>query len=228
MAALAAADAVITTSDWAGRQVVERVPDAAVRVARPGVDRAPLVAGAAGGGRLLCVAAVARHKGHDLLLDALARVGDVAWCCTCVGSVERDPAFVTQLRRAPVAARVRFTGAATRAAVADAYAAADLLVVPSRTEAFGMVVTEALARGVPVVATDVGGLPEALGVIDGGRRPGLLVPPDAPALAEALRGWLPDAGLRAELRAAAALHRTTLTGWDDTARRVAAALRAAG
>ena len=83
------------------------------------------------------------------------------------------------------------------------YRASDLLVLPSRLEAYGMVVTEALAAGLPVVATAVGGVPEALGRTASGL-PGRLVPPDDPAaLAEVLGAWLRDAGLRARLRTAA-------------------------
>jgi len=54
-----------------------------------------------------------------------------------------------------------------------AYAEADLLVLPSRIEAYGMVVTEALARGIPVLAAAVGGVPESLGYDPGGRVPGI-------------------------------------------------------
>jgi glycosyltransferase involved in cell wall biosynthesis len=81
-----------------------------------------------------------------------------------------------------------------------------------------MVVTEALARGVPVLATAVGGLPDALGEAPDGSVPGLLVPPEDPgALAAALRRWLTDADLRARLRRSAVARRETLTGWDVTA-----------
>jgi glycosyltransferase involved in cell wall biosynthesis len=94
---------------------------------------------------------------------------------------------------------------------------ADLLVLPSRGETYGMVVTEALARGVPVLATAAGGLPEALGRTPAGGVPGLLVPPDdSPALAGALRAWLGDPGLRHTLRAAARARRATLTPWSRT------------
>jgi glycosyltransferase involved in cell wall biosynthesis len=87
------------------------------------------------------------------------------------------------------------------------------------------VVTEALARGVPVVATEIGGLPEALGHGDEGTRPGLLVPPEDPeALGLALGAWLGDAELRARLRRAAAERRASLSPWSATASIVARVL----
>jgi glycosyltransferase involved in cell wall biosynthesis len=95
-------------------------------------------------------------------------------------------------------------------------------VLASRGETYGMVVTEALARGVPVLATDVGGVPEALG------HGGLLVPPGDPqAFGAALRRWLEDADLRDALRRAARERRASLRGWEDTASAVATALMAA-
>jgi glycosyltransferase involved in cell wall biosynthesis len=91
-------------------------------------------------------------------------------------------------------------------------------VLASRFETYGMVVTEALARGLPVLATSVGGLPEALGRSIEGRRPGLLVQPgDARAMSRALRRWLTDDALREDLRRAARQRRLTLKGWDRTA-----------
>jgi glycosyltransferase involved in cell wall biosynthesis len=212
-AVLEAAAAVITTSDWTRR----RLGLPAV-VAEPGVDAAALAPVRAAGDALLCVAAVIPGKGHDLLLDALATVGDRPWRCTCVGSLGRDAAFAGAVRgRAPE--RVRFTGPLVGAALDGAYAAADLLVLPSRAETYGMVVTEALARGLPVLATDVGGVTEALG--DGG----LLVPAGDPAaLGAALRRWLGDAALRERLRLAARERRATLRGWDATAATVAGVL----
>jgi glycosyltransferase involved in cell wall biosynthesis len=90
-----------------------------------------------------------------------------------------------------------------------------------------MVVSEALARGLPVVATDVGGVTEALGHTADGIRPGLLVPPDDPAaLGAALRAWLGDAELRARLRGAARERREALSGWPATASLVADVLAA--
>ena len=97
------------------------------------------------------------------------------------------------------------------------YAAADLLVLASQAETYGMVVTEALARGLPVLAAEIGGVTEALGHGEDGTRPGLLVPPGDPAaLAAALRTWLGDADLRRRLRGAARERRASLCRWPDT------------
>jgi glycosyltransferase involved in cell wall biosynthesis len=96
-----------------------------------------------------------------------------------------------------------------------------VLVLASRVESYGMVVTEASAHGLPVIATDTGGLPEALGELPGGRRPGLLVPSDdAGGLSTAIRRWLTEGELRRSLTEAAEERRASLTGWDETARHV--------
>jgi len=214
---LAATDAVVVTSEWTRRRLDE-LYGVAAHVAEPGVDAAELAPGTAAGDALLCVAAVAPAKGHDVLLDALATVDDLAWRCTCVGSLDRDPVFAGDVRRrAPD--RVRFTGPRTGAELDRAYADADLLVLPSRAETYGMVVTEALARGVPVIATDIGGVSEALG------HGGLLVPSEDPAaLGGALRRWLCEPELREGLRRAAQERRASLRGWEETTADVARVL----
>ena len=230
---LAAAAMVVTTSAWSRRRLGELygLPAERVRVAEPGVDAAAPAAGTAAGGGLLCVAAVTPGKGHDVLLDALATAADLDWRCTCVGSLERDPAFASAVRRRAqdggLGDRVRFPGVRTGAELAREYAAADLLVLASRSETYGMVVTEALARGVPVLTADAGGVTEALGHGEDGTRPGLLVAPgDAAALGAALRSWIEDAALRERLRRAARERRATLRPWAATAADVAAALEA--
>ena len=224
---LSAAAGVVTTSAWTRRRLIDRYelsPDR-VHVAHPGVDAVDMAPGTGNGGELLCVAAVAPHKGHDVLVSALAKIADLPWRCTCVGTLDRDPRFVELLRRQVhadgIEHRVRFAGPRTGGDLDTAYSSADLLVLASHAETYGMVVIEALARGLPIVATAVGGLPEALGHGADGRRPGLLVPRgDAGALAAALRDWLGDAELRERLRRGARDRRSTLTGWSTTARRV--------
>jgi glycosyltransferase involved in cell wall biosynthesis len=231
-AVLAASRAVITTSAWTRMQLLGTHPlDAtAVHVVEPGADRANAAGGTPGGENLLCVAPVSRHKGQDVLLSALADLQDLTWHCRLIGSVEREPAFVEGLRqqvnRDGLADRVELSGVRTGHALARAYATSDLLVHPSRGETYGMVVSEALAHALPVVATDVGGVAEALGDTTAGR-PGLLVNPDEPrALSTALRTWLSDDATRSRLRCAAAHRRETLTSWRSTAIRMAHVLAA--
>jgi glycosyltransferase involved in cell wall biosynthesis len=221
---LSSAAAVVTTSAWARAEVRTWYGLRHVDVALPGVDPVPPRRrhDDAGGTGLLCVAAVHPGKGHDVLLEALATLGDRAWRLACVGSLEVDPAHVgvlqTQVYARSWERRVLFTGPLSASALGAAYDAADLLVLPSRAESYGMVVAEALAHGLPVVATAVGGVPEALRGREPVRAtPGLLVPPDdAPALAEALRAWLDDPGLRERLGRAAGLRRTTVRTWEST------------
>jgi len=222
-AVLSAARAVVTTSVWARTVILDlySLPAQRVHVAEPGADAAELAPGTATAGALLSVAAVIPGKGHDVLLDALATLRGFHWYCLCVGSLDRDPVFVAGLRRRIVengmAGRVRFSGPQDERDLARSYGATDLLVLPSRAETYGMVVTEALARGLPVVAANVGGVPEALGHGADGTRPGLLVPPDDPvALGDALRAWLRDGDLRARLRRAARERRESLSDWSAT------------
>jgi glycosyltransferase involved in cell wall biosynthesis len=225
---LAAAAAVVTTSAWTRRRLGElyALPADRVYVTEPGVDVASLARGTAAGDSLLCVAALTPDKGHDVLLGALAMVSDLSWRCECVGSLVRDPAFADGVRRrardSGLGDRVHFPGPCTGQELDRAYAAADLLVLPSHAETYGMVVTEALSRGRPVLATEVGGVTEALGYGEDGTRPGLLVPPgDAAALGAALRAWLEDAELRDRLRLAARGRRAKLRPWAGTASAVA-------
>jgi glycosyltransferase involved in cell wall biosynthesis len=228
-AVLSAGAAVVTTSAWTRGRLLELYPLAAdrVHVAQPGVDAAELAAGTAAGGELLCVAAVTFDKGHDVLLDALAAIADLPWSCVCVGRLDREPEFVEAMRHRSIngglAGRVQFAGPRTGAELDRSYAAADVMVLASRAETYGMVVTEALARGLPVVAADVGGVTEALGAA--GDRPGLLVAPgDAAALAQAFRAWLGDAQLRVRVRQAARERRESLPDWSSTTSVIAGVL----
>lgn len=228
---LSAAAAVVTTSRWARRELLAlyTLAERRVYVAEPGATTAAPAPGSASGGGLLCVAAVTRDKGQDLLLDALRSITELSWHCTCVGSLDREPAFADTLRRqvldAGLTERVSLPGARTGVALHREYAAADVVVLMSRVETYGMVITEALARGLPVIAADVGGVREAMGHGTTGTPPGLLVPPHGPAgLAAALRAWLTDPELRARLRRTASERRDVLPRWSATASTIADAL----
>ncbi|MEW1724572.1 glycosyltransferase family 4 protein [Streptomyces sp. NPDC093109] len=241
---LRAVSVTIATSDWAARRLTEQhgLDPARVHVALPGADFAPLATGSGTDTpRLLCVASVTPRKGQHRLVESLAALtapeltapGETAsrWSCVCAGGLGHDPAYVARLRTLidghGLDGRFRLAGPQAGPALAAHYAAADVLVLPSYAETFGMAITEALAHGIPVVATAVGGVPEALGLAPDGSVPGILVPPeseDPEGLTKALRTWLRDPAVRRRTRASALGRRTALAGWDTTARRLAAAL----
>jgi glycosyltransferase involved in cell wall biosynthesis len=227
---LRAATGVVVTSEWTRQQVLSRyeIPACRVHVARPGVDRITARARPVRG-QLICVGTLGRHKGQDLLVEALAGLGDLDWHCVLAGRLDRDPDFVDQLQTRITGLgyshRIRLAGVLTGAALSHAYTTADLLVAPSRSEAYGMAVAEALAHGLPVLAAAAGGLPEALGSSANGTRPGRLIPSGDPAaLAAAIGDWLGDERQRRRLRAAARHQRSNLRGWEQTTKEVANAL----
>jgi glycosyltransferase involved in cell wall biosynthesis len=230
-AVLRAVPAVIATSEWAVRRLVSHhgLAPGRVHAAAPGADIAPLAPGTDGVSRLLCVAAVTPRKGQHRLVEALAAVTDLPWSCVCVGGLNQDPGYVTRLRRLiesyGLKDRVALAGPQAGPELDASYAAADLMVLASYAETYGMAVTEALARGIPVLATDVGGVPEAVGRAPDGGVPGILVPPEDPAaLAAELRGWFGEADVRRRLKAAARARRAALAGWATTAKSVAGVL----
>jgi glycosyltransferase involved in cell wall biosynthesis len=230
-AVLNAAAAVITTSSWARQWVIKHlgVDAARVRTAVPGVDTAPTARATAAGVNLLCTGPITPAKGHDVLIAALAKVAGLDWHFTCAGALDLDPAFVESLAaaaaRAGLADRFVLTGPLSRPALTELRSRTDLLISASRRESYGMAVTEALACGIPVIATDVGGHREAVGQAADGSLPGMLISADdADGLADALRTWLTDPGLRSGWRASAGLRSRDLAGWPETARAVAAVL----
>ncbi len=225
-AVVTAATGVVTTSAWARDWVVRHhhVDPERVAVAPPGADPAPANRPSPAGTHLLCLAAVTRAKGQDVLFAALAEIADLDWTLTCAGALDLEPSYVGGLReialRSGIGDRVRFTGPLAGDALDSVLGETDLLVSASRHEAYGMAVTEALARAVPVVVSDVGGHGEAVGAAGG-----VLVPPDDPdRLAAALRDWLTDPNERSRLRTLAARRRSALGSWHDTARLLEAAV----
>jgi hypothetical protein len=220
---LAAATAVVVTGPWAAQRVQGSADGSApVHVVEPGVDRAPVSLGRGDGSGLLCLASVTRRKAQDVLVRALAEVSDRSFDCVLAGP-RPDPGFDAELtgliERVGLAGRVRLVGPLAGAELDAAWAATDLAVLVSWAETYGMAVTEALARGVPVLVSDAGALPGTLGRAPDGSRPGVVVPAGRVApLAEALSRWFDRPALRAEVRRSALGRRCILSGWADTAR----------
>ncbi len=215
-------------------------------MALPGTAPAPLAAGSrsTGAPHLIAVAALLPNKDQSLLLEALARLADVPWTASLIGSDTADPAYAAQLRtsveRLGLAGRIRVPGELRGPALDAEWDAADLSLLISRAETYGLVVTESLARGIPVVVREGTGAVEALaaGTLPG--QPAAFPAPDSPPdfpgpglpgaavglgtdpapLADLLRRWLDDPGLRDRWREAAAAAQGRLPGWDATARTV--------
>jgi glycosyltransferase involved in cell wall biosynthesis len=184
-----------------------------IALVEPGCDPAPLARGAGGGAlRLLCVAAAVPGKGHAGLLRALATIRG-NWTLTCVGSLSRDRAtadgLVRLVKMLSLEERVAFVGELDDRPLAAAYDAADVFVLNTLRETFGMAVSEAIARGLPVVSTRTGAIPETVG--HGGV---LIEPGDGPALATALSEAVTDADARRRWRNGAIDARARLGTWS--------------
>jgi glycosyltransferase involved in cell wall biosynthesis len=218
---------VITTSTSTAQAVAAMgVPAERITVVEPGTDPAPLAAGSAAGEPpgLLCIATLTPRKGHRVLIEALAGLHDRPWRLRCLGSLTMDADCALQVREAIAAAgladRVSLEGEADDSAMDAAYAAADVFVLPSFHEGYGMVLAEALARGLPIVATTAGAIPNTVPA-----DAATLVPPgDAAALRGALATLLDPAdgpARRARLATGARRARAQLPTWPDTCRRFA-------
>lgn len=220
--------AVIVTSETTALTLRTQfgVPADCIAVAVPGLDRhpAPGASRLPGPPRILSLGQVAPRKAYPVLVEALASIADLAFHATIAGDVERDPATATalaeQIARAGLSDRIVLAGAVSDAEAARLHAAADLFAFPSLYEGYGMALAEAMAWGLPIVATTGGAIPEVVPPTAG-----LLVEPgDARAFAAALRTLLTDVDLRAALAEGARTAAGRLGGWDATADVIAARL----
>jgi glycosyltransferase involved in cell wall biosynthesis len=226
-AALASVRAVIVTSPATARIVASDYGVAADRitVARPGSGRVPPARGSRSDvPHLLSVGAVVPRKGFDVLVRALATLADQPWQLTIAGDLTRAPPTAAALQadivRLGLTDRIITLGAVSSERLASLYDAADLFVLASYFEGYGMAYAEALAHGLPVIGTNSGAIPET--VSDGA---GLLVAAgDAAALAESLRRAISDTALRSRLSQAALAAARRLPTWPQSAAIFAGAL----
>jgi glycosyltransferase involved in cell wall biosynthesis len=219
--ALSCARATLVTSEHTRQILIDRfdVPAEKIIAALPGTDRVSFAPCDGNPVRLLTVASLTRRKAHDVLIKALAPLKSLEWQARFVGGGEFDPAWAKSLQKLvntlDISDRIHFAGSVDDPQAE--YQQADVFVLPSRFEGYGMVFAEALAAGLPVIAAKAGAVPQVVP-----EAAGLLVAPDdAEALTDALHQVLSSEKLRQRLQAGARQAAITLTSWVDTAKRVA-------
>lgn len=235
-AALREMECIICTSDWTARQLGgSGISGDIVRAVNPGVDekiarqrantirRAPDIAHA-DGLRLLCVATITPRKGHERLIAAVRELAEFAWQLDCIGSQSRNHDYATHIdsliNHHGLSTRIRLHGEVEAADLATAYARADLFVLASHLEGYGMAFAEAQAAGLPIVATGGGAVTETL------QQAAAVIVDDQPdSLANALRTLLSDRKAWSRLANAAKAAATPVRNWDQAAGEFAAALR---
>lgn len=213
------AEKLIVTSPRTKRDLLPfDVDPARVAVVEPGVEPADLATGSGDGDpkSLLCVGSLTRRKGYPVLIAALALLGDLDWHLTVVGSETWDPEHAAEIRgtvqELGLTGRIDLIGEQDEAELRSYYHQADLFVLASHHEGYGMVLAEALARGLPIVSTTAGAIPDT---VPGAA--GRLVPPgDAKALAAEIQGLLTDRTHYTRLKQGAEAARKALLDWNAT------------
>ena len=226
--ALACVQAVIVTSQTTAA-IVEGafgVPGELITVAEPGVDRPQFPRGERrpGAARIFAMGQISPRKAHHVLIEALSRIEDLDWHCVIAGNLDRDPetaeALHQQLAMLGLSERVRLVGEVTEAQAAALYAQSDIFALASVYEGYGMVFAEALAQGLPIVATTGGAIPEVVPP-----EAGILVEPGDPeAFADALRILIEDGDRRAQLAEGSRQAGEDLPSWGQTAAKIESAL----
>lgn len=217
---------VITTSELTAESLADyHVPGNKITAVLPGTDSA---APAVGSGNeclnLLCVATITQRKAHHVLLSALSKLLHLPWHLNCVGSTERDKATYIALREQcthlKMDDRVSFSGEVNEAELEQHYFNSDAFVLASYHEGYGMVLSEALARGLPVIGSNAGAIRQTVP-----EKAGMLVSPgDAEALASALESFMTDSERRKNLVNAAMKARSNLRSWQSAAQEFSAVL----
>ncbi len=226
-AALAQSSAVIVTSP-STRALLMRdfgVPAGQITVAVPGTDPAPRAHGTGSPLQLLAVGSLVPRKGYDVLVRALDRLRDRDWSLAIAGADDRSPATAAAVRELvadkQLASRIVITGAIPDRDLMQLYARADVFVMPSLFEGYGMVLAEAMARGLPIVCT-TGGAASETAPNDAAIK---VAPGDEVALAEALSRVMDSGPLRQSMAKASWVAGLHLPRWEDTARIVAGVMR---
>jgi len=195
------AAAVVANSEGLRNLALASRPGRSIDVIRNGVHVPDLPRSSEakdGSVRILVVSRLIERKGIDTLLQAVARLGDPRVRVDIAGEGPDRARLEEVARAAGLAGRARFHGFAERAALDQLYAEADVFALTSRSESCSMALLDAIAAGLPVVATDVGGTPE---LVEHGTNGLLVQPGDVGSLAAALAALIRDPVLRQQLGA---------------------------
>jgi glycosyltransferase involved in cell wall biosynthesis len=214
------ADRLVAVSDHGRKVLLGRgASPGRIHVVPPGFDGVPVGVGAHvqsdGPVRVICVGQWIERKGILTLVEAWALRDRKGSVLELVGETDADPDYALLVRDAIEAAprgSIVVSGCVDDASLGASYAAADLFVLPSRYEGYGIVYAEALARGLPIIACDVGPVPELVGQ----EAAALVQPGDREALSAALDLLLGDPTLRANMSAAASRRASHLPHWEHT------------
>jgi glycosyltransferase involved in cell wall biosynthesis len=168
---------------------------------------------------------VIERKGHKVLLQALSNLKDLNWRLDCFGSTEFDTKLFDELqtfvRTENLSEKVKFHGAVCDDLIEAAYATSDVFVLPSLFEGYGMVYAEAIVRGLPIIATTAGAIPDTVP-----QTCGILVEPEnTNMLTQAIEQMVSDEHLRNDYRQGAMIAAEDFPTWQDSAMRFAELLR---
>lgn len=212
---------VIVTSPHVAETLVSQLGVNAkqITVATPGFSKAVKTHAPVVPPLILSVGLLAPRKGHDVLIDALARIAGVPWQARIVGRPQ-DPDYTSALRQQIAEAnfddRVTLVGELAPPVLQEAYQTASIFALATRYEGYGMVLGEAMMHGLPVVSCQVGAVPDTVG------KAAMLVPPDdSEAFASALRKLLEHPNVAATAARASLNQAANLPTWQDTARCIA-------
>ncbi len=213
------AKAIITTSPQTARTVQETfsVKGKPIRSILPAVTRGTPASPVSDSPiKLLCVASVIERKGHRYLIDALSKIPETDWQLDCIGETSFEPELFAELENLAkskgLKAKIRFHGAIDPVQLEKQFTSAHIFVLASLYEGYGMVYAEAIARGLPVIGTTAGAIPDT--VPEGC---GILVEPkDAGQLAKALSQVISDPQTRAKLKDAAMKAADQFPTWQES------------
>jgi glycosyltransferase involved in cell wall biosynthesis len=221
--ALSFAQHVIVTSPTTAKILADDygVAQNRLHIALPGVEQARVEPATFSQGsnnstiQLLSVAAISQRKGFDVLVAALSTLKALDWHLKIAGDLTRSPdvsaKLLQQVEDTGLNDRITFLGAVSPSHITSLYTQADIFVLASRYEGYGMAYAEALAQGLPIIGTTGGAIPDVVP-----QDAGILVPPDdARSLANALSLLIQNKITRASFAAGAQKAAANLPRWSD-------------